>query len=126
MARCDPAQTVIPIVGPFESETAVIIHHAYMGTLAAPAKLLRSADRQRGRSATARAVTFAIFRLNHPDVMIPYNIVLDMRHILLPESSRRLMLDLNCDARWDIVRRGRGSRAAFGVCVRRTVVNSDV
>ena len=98
-----------------------------MGTLTPHAKFLRSADRQRGRSAPARAVTmFAIFRLNHPDVMIPYNIVLDMRHILLPKSPRRLMLDLNCDARWDIVRRGRGSRAAFGVCVRRTVVNSDV
>ena len=95
MARCAPAQTAIPIVGPFESETAVIIHDAYMGTLTPHAKLLRSADRQRGRSAPARAVTmFAIFRLNHPDVMIPYNIVLDMRHILLPKSPRRLMLDL--------------------------------
>jgi hypothetical protein len=66
-----------------------------MSTLAPHAKLLRSAQRQRGRSGAARAVAmFAIFRLNHPDVMIPYNIVLDMRHILLPKSPRRLMLDL--------------------------------
>jgi hypothetical protein len=34
MARCASAQTVIPIVGPFESEAAVIIHDAHMGTLA--------------------------------------------------------------------------------------------
>jgi hypothetical protein len=94
MARA-PAQTVIPVVGPFGSETAVIIHGAYMGALAPHAKLLRSADRQRDRPVAARAVTiFAIFRLNHPDVMVPYNIVSDIRHILLPESSRRLTLDL--------------------------------
>ena len=56
---------------------------------------LRSADRQRDRPVAARAVTmFAIFHLNHPDVTVPYNIVSDMRHILLPESSRRLTLDL--------------------------------
>jgi hypothetical protein len=95
MARCAPAQTVIPIVGPFGSEAAVIIHRAYMGALAPHAKLLRCADRQRNCPVAARAATmFAIFRLNHPDFMVPYNIVSDIRHILLPESSRRLTLDL--------------------------------
>jgi hypothetical protein len=95
MARCAPAQTVISIVGPFGSEAAVIIHRAYMGALAPHAKLLRSADRQRDRPVAARAVTMlAIFHLNHPDVTIPYNVVSDMRHILLPKSSRRPTLDL--------------------------------
>jgi hypothetical protein len=61
-----------------------------MGALALHAELLRSADRQRDRPVATRAVTmFAIVRLNHPDVMVPYNIVSDVRHILLPESSQR-------------------------------------
>jgi hypothetical protein len=78
---------MIPVVGPFASEAAVIIHHAYMGALAPHAELLRGADGEGDRRVAARAVTvLAIFYLDHPHVVVPYNIVSSIRHILLPES----------------------------------------
>jgi hypothetical protein len=71
-----PAQMMIPIVGPFGSEVAVIIHHAHMGALAPRAKLLRDIDCEGNRLVAARAGTvFAILELDHPHVVVPYNIV---------------------------------------------------
>jgi hypothetical protein len=78
---------MILIVGPFASEAAVIIHLAYMGALAPHAELLRSAEGEGDGLVAARIVTVvAIFHLDHPHVVVSYNIVSSIRHILLPES----------------------------------------
>jgi hypothetical protein len=45
-SQCTPAQVTIWIVAPFASQAAVIIEHAYVGTLSPHTKLLRSSDRE--------------------------------------------------------------------------------
>jgi hypothetical protein len=78
---------MIPIVGPFASEAAVIIHLAYMGALAPHAEFLRGADGEGDRLVATRAGTvFAIFDLDHPHVLVAYNIVSSIRHDLLLEN----------------------------------------
>jgi hypothetical protein len=76
-----------PIVGPFASEAAVIIHFAYVGALAPHTQPLRGAHGENERLVAARApIGFAFFHIDHPHVAVPYNIVSSIRHILLPES----------------------------------------
>jgi hypothetical protein len=71
----------IPIVGPFGLEAAVIIHHAHMGALTP-----RAVDCEDDRLVATRAGTvFAIFDLDHPHVLVAYNIVSSIRHDLLLE-----------------------------------------
>src|SRR5437899_5193826 len=78
---------MIPIVGPFRSEAAVIVHHAHMGALAPRAKPLRGIDCEDDRLVAARVGTvFAIFELDHPHVVISHNIVPGIRHDSLPED----------------------------------------
>src|SRR5580700_240206 len=77
---------MIPIVGPFGLEAAVIIHHAHMGALASCAELLCGIDCEDDRLVATRAGTvFAIFDLDHPHVLVAYNIVSSIRHDLLLE-----------------------------------------
>ena len=81
---------MIPIVGPFGLEAAVIIHHAHMGALAPRAELLCGIDCEDDRLVAARAGTvFAIFDLDHPYVLVAYNIVSNIRHDHLHENWRR-------------------------------------
>jgi hypothetical protein len=51
---------MIPIVGPFRSEAAAIIHHAHMDALATPAELLRGIHCEDHR----------LSRVDHPHVVI--------------------------------------------------------
>jgi hypothetical protein len=74
---------MIPIASPFASEAAVIIHLAYMSALAPHAELLRGAHREGDRLVTARAVTI---QLDRPHLMVTYDIVPSVRHVLLLES----------------------------------------
>src|ERR1700680_595027 len=81
---------VIPIVGPFRLEAAVIIHHAHMGALAPHAELLRGIDCENDRLVATRVGTvFAILELDHPHVAVSHNIVPSPRHDLLPEDLPR-------------------------------------
>jgi hypothetical protein len=74
---------MVPIAGPFASEAAVIIHLAYMGALAPHAELLRGAHGKGDRLVTARAVTI---ELDPPHLVVTYDIVPGVRHVLLLES----------------------------------------
>src|SRR6266705_742330 len=81
---------MIPIVGPFGLEAAVIIRHAHMGTLAPRAELLCGIDCEDDGLVAARAGTvFAIFDLDHPHVLVAYNIVSSIRHDHLHENLGR-------------------------------------
>src|SRR6266487_5982429 len=81
---------MIPIVGPFGLEAAVIIHHAHMGALAPRAELLCSIDCEGDGLVAARAGTvFTIFDLDHPHVLVAYNIVSSIRHDHLHENLGR-------------------------------------
>jgi hypothetical protein len=81
---------VIPIVGPFGSEAAVIIHNAHMGALASRAQLLRRIDCEDDRLVATRAGTVsAVLQLDHPHVAVSHNIVPGIRHDLLPEDLHR-------------------------------------
>src|SRR5215469_1948116 len=81
---------MIPIVPPFGLEAAVIIHHAHMGALAPRAELLCGIDCEDDRLVAARAGTvFAIFDLDHPHVLVAYNIVSSIRHDHLHENLGR-------------------------------------
>jgi hypothetical protein len=66
----------ISIVAPFASQAAIIIEHAYVGPLSPHAKLLRSSDREKGRVAAVPILTvFSVLGLDHPHVVIPYDVV---------------------------------------------------
>src|SRR6266516_2747717 len=79
---------MIPIVGPFRSEAAVIIHHAHMGPLTPGAELLRCIDCEDNRLVAARVGTvFAVFELDHPYVVVSHDVVPSIRHDFLPEDS---------------------------------------
>jgi hypothetical protein len=81
---------MIPIVGPFGLEAAVIIHQTHMGALATPAELLCGIDCEyEGLVAACAGTEFAIFELDHPHVVVPYNIVSSIRHDLLHENLGR-------------------------------------
>src|ERR1700719_1760205 len=78
---------MVPIVGPFGLEAAVIIHHAHMGALAPCAELLCGIDCEDERLVAARAGTvFAILELDHPHLLVAYNVVSSIRHDLLLEN----------------------------------------
>ena len=81
---------MIPIVGPFGLEAAVIIQHAHMGALAPCAELLCGIDCEDERLvATCAGTVFAIFELDHPHVVVPHNVVSSIRHDLLHENFGR-------------------------------------
>jgi hypothetical protein len=69
-----PAQMMIPIVGPFGLQAAVIIHHAHMSALAAQAELLCGIDCEDNRLVVGHAGTIVAI-LDHPHVVVAYNIV---------------------------------------------------
>lgn len=72
-------------VGPFWSNAAIIVHHANVDTLALPAELLRSVDREDHCLLTAAVWTQSVgFVIDHPRVVVSHNIVPRIRHDLLP------------------------------------------
>src|SRR6266851_5294286 len=79
---------MIPIVGPFRSEAAVVIHHAHMGALAPGTELLRCIDCEDNRLVAARVATvFAVLELDHPYVVVSHDVVPSICHDFLPEDS---------------------------------------
>src|SRR6516225_8295586 len=82
-----PAQVTISVVAPFASQAAVIIEHAYVGTLSPHPELLRSSDSKRGRLLAAFVLTiFGIFKLHLPHIIVPYDVVSRIRNRFLLKS----------------------------------------
>ena len=67
---------MIPMVGPFGLEAALIIHHAYVGALAPRGELLCGVDCEDDRLAAVRPATVIVtVGLDHPYVVVTYNVV---------------------------------------------------
>jgi hypothetical protein len=77
----------LSIVAPFASQAAITIEHTYVGALSPHPKLLRSSDREWDRLVAALVLTiFSIFELDHPHIVVPYDVILRRRHGFLLKS----------------------------------------
>ena len=75
---------MIPIASPFGSEAAVTVDHTDMGALALTAEFSGGIDREKHRLDIASLeTTFFLFGIDHPDVVVSYDIVPSIRHSLL-------------------------------------------